>query len=181
MCGLATKKYSSSYRFISDDLKWALQVLSHACTDTPHNLHLDIRLHVTRAEGLVSPLIDVTDKRPQTSHIDNLSPLSPADKHEPLEASLKGSQDEMTTSIEVSTMEGHSISRRKDYLKIHLGRPNIPTIVQEEIETSSGPVSVNGTLVNPFIHKHLLICFSFSMRPCSSYKGGSLLVAVWCC
>lgn len=170
-----------------DDLKWASDVLSVACTDAPSSLHLDIRLHVTRAKGLVPTLGHNSDEKSPVnspiepvSPIDKFEPLSPTEKNDSLHTSIKGSRADMTTTVEeVSTQEGHVTPSGREHLKVHIGRPDIPAIIQEEIVSSTGPVSVNGKWLNndPILDINILI--HSSLWTFASHEGRPSFFAIW--
>ncbi|KIM25520.1 hypothetical protein M408DRAFT_315075 [Serendipita vermifera MAFF 305830] len=118
----------------SADLKWASEVITSAANNVPGTLDLDLRIHVTGAGGLVPTLGHGSEERMP------ITPTSPVEKS----GSTKGSHAEIAHIEEVSTQGGHStLTRDTSVYKTRFGRPNIPAMIREEIEASTGPVSVN--------------------------------------
>jgi hypothetical protein len=56
----------------------------------------------------------------------------------------------MSITVEELSTQGHTMTEKREHLKIHTGRPDIPVIIQEEIVASTGPVSIIGEpTINP--------------------------------
>ncbi|KAG8760253.1 hypothetical protein FRC14_003551, partial [Serendipita sp. 396] len=125
-----------------EDLGWASEVLTMVNQTLTPTLSLDLRIHVTRASGLVPSL------ESEKQATDPMSPMSPISE-KGLDSPIKGSRtDVMISTIEDgSTQGGHSMSKvvktGHGSLKTRIGRPDLSAIIQEEIQASSGPVSVN--------------------------------------
>ncbi|KAG8829329.1 hypothetical protein FRC17_006752 [Serendipita sp. 399] len=129
-----------------EDLGWASGVLTLASNNASPTLSLDLRIHVTRASGLVPSLESTADEKQIGG--EPMSPLSPSSE-KGLDSPAKDSRtDVMITAIEEgSTQGGHSMSKVMKSVsgnfKTRIGRPDLSGIIQEEIQASSGPVSVN--------------------------------------
>jgi ferric-chelate reductase len=108
------------------DLEWASDVLAAACVKAPSTLQLDIRLHVSRAAGPVSTLVQSVDGS--------------------LHTSVKGSRADMSATVEELSTQGHTMTDKEEHLRVHTGRPDVAVIIQEEIVASTGPVSIIGEL-----------------------------------
>jgi hypothetical protein len=123
------------------DLKWASDVLGAACVNAPSTLQLDIRLHVSRTVGPAPTLAHSGD--------------------ESLHTSAKGSRADMSITVEELSTQSHMMSSKRGHLKVHVGRPDLPVIIQEEIATSTGPVSIVGELTaSPIIETMLTDFFN---------------------
>jgi hypothetical protein len=100
---------------------------------------LDIRIHVSRTSKLIQVLSDDSEETLGRSVV------SPEEKQGSFYTPAKESRPDITAFVEeVSTQGGHSTPPRDASLFTRLGRPDIPSIIREEIEASKGPVSVNG-------------------------------------
>jgi hypothetical protein len=124
------------------DLKWASDALSAACINVPSTLQLDIRLYVSRAVGLVPTLAH--------SLVDSLH------------TSAKGLPSDISTTVEELSTQGHITHSRREHLRVQIGRPDIPVIIQEEIAASTGPISING---EPSVTFTLQILTRSSIQP----------------
>lgn len=130
-----------------EDLRWASEAIATATHNAPSTLNLDLRIHVSRANPLV-PSLSMSGLKKDVSGSGPLSPISPTEKS-PIEkdtgSPIKGSsRAEIITTLaeDASTHEGH-LAAATSHLKTLVGRPDISSIIQEEIQASTGPVSVN--------------------------------------
>lgn len=147
----------------------------YTCLSTaPPTLDLDVRIHVTRANSLVPHLL-ATQTSPNAVNVPAplspvmMEPPSPTDKNMSTEKvndgmsekGMKASRSDMafaTIEEAVSTQSGHGHSMGLGVegtlmaAAIHVGRPNLQEIIQEEILCSTGPVLISGEYHWFFIH-----------------------------
>ncbi|PVF96481.1 hypothetical protein CPB86DRAFT_507131 [Serendipita vermifera] len=132
------------------DLKWASDVLAVAAATAPTTLDLDLRVHVTRANGIVPSLNELTEEKAP------VTPISPTSK-EGFDTPKKESRTDVLAINEDRSSQGGSHSPIRSAFATHFGRPNIPEIIQKAIEESSGPVSINGIVLVPSTPSIILI------------------------
>jgi hypothetical protein len=134
--------------FFLGDLKWASDILTTAAANAPSTLDLDLRVHVTRANGLVPSLNELTEEKVEEKA--PVTPTSPNSK-EGFDTPMKESRTDVLSTGEDRLSQGGSDSPTRSAFTTNFGRPNIPEIIQKEIEESSGPISVNGMISFHFI------------------------------
>ena len=110
----------------AEEMNWVAPELREVVKDIPDALSLDLRIHITRANGLVPALRNSTEKTEEI--IDS-----------PIKSTITEKDADVSSMVEVD-----------EEFKICLGRPDLATLVKEEVECAIGPVSVNGVLL--FLH-----------------------------
>jgi len=106
-------------------MNWIGSELREAVKDVPNTLSLDIRIHITRAD--LVPSLTINGR-------------SSVNSNEVAE------KDETTRPIGPTVIEKVEPTSPTggEGFKIILGRPDLATLVKEEVECAMGPVSVNG-------------------------------------
>jgi len=118
--------------FVIEEMNWVASQLREAIRDVPDVLSLDIRVYITRANDLVPALmIDASSSRNSDVVIEKAE-----ENAEPVKSTI----DEKDVKVSPTEDEG---------FKICLGRPDLATLVKEEVECARGPVSVNGGFLFP--------------------------------
>jgi hypothetical protein len=120
----------SDVLFATEEMNWVAPELRQAVKDVPRDLSLDIRIHITRSDDLIPALTINASSR-------NSSDAVAEETEEKAEAF-----DPTTTEkvVPASPTEGEG-------LKFCLGRPDLATLIKEEVECAIGPVSVNGAFL----------------------------------
>jgi hypothetical protein len=112
-------------------MNWIASELREAVKDVPNALSLDVRIHITRTDVVPSLTINARS---------SISSDAVAEKDEiarPITPAI------IEKVVPTSPTEGEGY-------KITLGRPDFATLVKEEVECATGPVSVNGAYL--FLH-----------------------------
>jgi hypothetical protein len=108
-------------------MNWIAPELREAVKDVPNALS---RIHITRADGLV-PALSIN---PSSSNSSDAVAKKTGEGPQPLDSTT------IEKDMKISPTEGEGF-------KIYLGRPDLATLVKEEVECATGPVSVNGTFL----------------------------------
>jgi hypothetical protein len=108
-------------------MNWIASELGEAVKDVPDGLSLDIRIHITR--GSLVPALTIN----ASSSINSNEAAEKEENARPISTTIE-------KSVPVSPTESEGF-------KICLGRPDLATLVKEEVECATGPVAVNGAFL----------------------------------